>query len=259
MKTLTSSNSKYPGKGLSTIGMLISITILFCFTTAAAQDVVINELMPDNETSVQDPAGEYDDWLELYNNSDEPVDLSGWFMSDDANELDEWAFPDGTSVDAKGYLIVWCDEDLEQEGLHADFKMSSGGETIYLCTPDLGIVQEIAYTEATTDQSYSRVPNGSGSFVWQNHTFNGPNETTAVDEIVQNSPGILCYPVPAREIITIEYESPENESMKIYTLSGKLIWAEVISSPAKVNVQSWPTGMYILMSDSGTKRKIIIR
>lgn len=250
---------EYPNRKLSLIGIVFTIVFLSSLSPAFTQDIVINELMADNEASLQDPAGEYDDWLELYNNSDELIDLSGWYMSDDANELNEWVFPVGTSIDANGFLIVWCDEDLEQEGLHADFKLSANGESIYLCTPDLGIVQEITYSDAITDQSYSRVPNGTGDFVWQEHTFNGPNSTAAVSAPLKDVWGISYYPVPAREYLTIEHESNENLTLKIYSMTGKLIWAESIGSTYKINVQSWPKGMYILSNDSGVRSKIIIQ
>ena len=44
-------------------------------------DVVINELMSDNVTAVADEAGEFDDWIELYNNSNAPIDISGYGLS----------------------------------------------------------------------------------------------------------------------------------------------------------------------------------
>lgn len=246
-------------KRTSIIGMLIIIAFFSYGSPALAQDIVINELMADNEVSVQDPSGEYDDWLELYNNSDITVDLSGWHMSDDENELNEWAFPEGTTIEADGYLIVWCDEDLEQDGLHADFKLSSGGETVYLSTSGLEIMQAITYEEATMDESFSRVPNGTGDFVWQEHTYNGPNSTTGISDPGQEASAFLCYPVPARDYLTIEHGSYENETIKIYSLSGELIWAGSITSPYKINVQSWPKGMYILSNESGLRNKIIIQ
>src|SRR5665647_1552707 len=47
-----------------------------------AEPVVINELMPVNSTTVADNYGEYDDWIELYNLSPSPQDLTGCYLSD---------------------------------------------------------------------------------------------------------------------------------------------------------------------------------
>ena len=57
-----------------------------------SRGLVINEFMADNETTVEDPAepGEYPDWIELYNGSDETVILNGLFLTDDLNESTKW-------------------------------------------------------------------------------------------------------------------------------------------------------------------------
>ena len=55
--------------------------------TAAGESIVINELMADNEAAVTDAFGEFDDWTELYNVTSAYVDISGWTMTDDVNEL----------------------------------------------------------------------------------------------------------------------------------------------------------------------------
>ena len=76
-------------------------------------EVVINEFMASNLETVADDNGEYDDWIELYNKSGNPVSLDGYYMSDDGNELTEWMFPD-TSLPAHGFLLIWADEDIKR-------------------------------------------------------------------------------------------------------------------------------------------------
>jgi len=65
-------------------GLVIMIFLYACEKKTEITDavVVINELMPVNTTVVSDPDGEFDDWIELYNLSSEPQDLSGWFLSE---------------------------------------------------------------------------------------------------------------------------------------------------------------------------------
>lgn len=138
-------------------------------------DVVINEIMPLNTTTATDQDGEYDDWFELYNKSDVAADLSGYFVSDNENNLTRWKFPDGTIIPANGYLIVWADGDLGQEGLHADFKLSADGEVLILVTPDIDIAEKVEFGPQTEELSYARKPNGTGGFEWGTPTFNAEN------------------------------------------------------------------------------------
>jgi len=103
---------------------------------ASASDIVINELMAKNESTIKDEAGEYDDWIELHNQSNTTIDVSGMFLSDDAADPRQWMIPSGTLIEANGFLIVWADNDTEQEGLHASFKLSSAGETLFVVDAD---------------------------------------------------------------------------------------------------------------------------
>ena len=87
----------------------------------------------------------------------------------------QWAFPAGTTIPARGYLIIWADDDEDQAGLHANFKLSSGGETIYLTNTTGAFVDTIEYKDQTTDISFGRIPNGTGDFQVMSPTFNAEN------------------------------------------------------------------------------------
>ena len=100
------------------------------YTIEVTGDLVINEFMADNDNVVPDPSGEYDDWIELYNNSTRTISLNGYFLSDESGDLTQWAFPD-TSIGSNEYLIVWADDDEGQPGLHANFKLSNLVKKLY--------------------------------------------------------------------------------------------------------------------------------
>lgn len=129
-------------------------------TTASNSPVVINELMAANTSTLADPQGEFDDWIELRNLTDQPVNLTGRYLSDEPNNPRKWAFPAGTILPADGYLVVWCDEDgLATSGLHASFKLSASGETIFLTDTDANanaILDSITYGTLATDAAYGR-------------------------------------------------------------------------------------------------------
>ena len=133
--------------------------------------VVINELMADNDNIIEDPQGDYDDWLELHNLTDSLVILTGIYLSDKEDNPTKWQFPDGTMIPANGYLIVWLDEDHDDEdateGLHANFKLSKSGETVMLVGSDADgnmVLDSVTFGEQETDISYGRIPNGTGEF-----------------------------------------------------------------------------------------------
>jgi hypothetical protein len=157
--------------------------LIFTFLIAACKkpdepaksDIVLNELLPVNTTIVTDQDGEYDDWIELYNLSGTVKDISGYFLSDNKDHFSKWEFPSGTSIPGNGYLIVWADDDSAQVGLHANFKLSSLGEEVVLSTPDGTLIDKVIYPGQTLELSFSRNPDGTGSFKWQVPTFNSSN------------------------------------------------------------------------------------
>lgn len=136
--------------------------------------LVINEFLASNDVGPVDQDGEHDDWVELYNNSDVAISLAGYHLTDDGNDLTQWAFPD-TSIAPGGYLVIWADEDDDQEGLHASFKLSASGETILLLDPTGEVVDEISYAAQVTDVSTGRFPNGTGEFTSMPSTIGAEN------------------------------------------------------------------------------------
>jgi hypothetical protein len=161
--------------------ILISVLILTfsCKKTyeTVSAEVVINELMPFNSVTVADNYGEFDDWIELFNKSNAPIDLSGYYLSDNHKKPAKWQFPQGTIISGDGYMIIWVDGDSTQLGLHTNFKLSSSGEEAVLAKPDLTIIDKISFLAPTMELSFSRVPNGTGAFKWQNPTYNKSNDS----------------------------------------------------------------------------------
>lgn len=144
--------------------------------------VVINELMADNDNVIADPQGDYDDWLELYNLTDSTVLLTGMYLSDKEDNLTKWEFPENTEIPANGYLIVWLDEDHDDEnateGLHANFKLSKDGETVILVGTDAHgnrVLDSVTFEAQETDVAYGRLPDGTGEFQIVQATPGAPN------------------------------------------------------------------------------------
>ncbi|MGE5295232.1 MAG: CotH kinase family protein [Solirubrobacterales bacterium] len=155
-------------------------THVVTYPQAAGAGVVINEVMAKNVATLADPQGEYDDWIELKNISDETISLAGMYLSDRPSDPLQWQFPEGTSIAPGEYLLVWADEDGEDEpGLHASFRLSSHGETIWLfdtIANGHALLDCVAIGDLGGDQSCGRYPDGIGSVqILTTPTPNGAN------------------------------------------------------------------------------------
>jgi Lamin Tail Domain len=64
--------------------------------------IAINEIMAANTKTQADQNGQFDDWIELFNKTNAPVDMSGFFLSDDAANRGKYKFPQGTAIPANG-------------------------------------------------------------------------------------------------------------------------------------------------------------
>ncbi len=128
--------------------------------------LVINELMARNDLTHADAQGEFDDWIELYNASEEALDAAGLYLTDDVSESRKWRFPtddpSATTVPAGGYLLVWADNDLADAGLHAGFELDALGEDVALFDAD-GTTQldHIRFDRQTPDVAFGREPDAA--------------------------------------------------------------------------------------------------
>jgi len=125
--------------------------------------LVINEVMASNTAALKDPQGQFDDWIEIHNGGSAAADLGGLYLTDDVNSPTKWqiplANPSLTTIAPQGYLLIWADGDAQDQGLHADFKLDSGGETVALFASDgATLIDSVSYPELGSDVSYGRYP-----------------------------------------------------------------------------------------------------
>ena len=185
------------------LGFLPTVLMgLLLASPALAQNVVVNELMASNTATVADDYGVYSDWVELYNPGPAAVDLTGWYLSDDPLLLPKWQFPSG-SLAAGGYLLVWAsDRNLVSPAgqYHANFKLSSSGETVSLTRPDGVTVADQAPAQAlAADQSFARIPNGGANWVVLSAATPGAANSVPVPTVPRpafsQAPGAYAAPV----------------------------------------------------------------
>ena len=139
-------------------------------TTINQASLVINEVMANNVSTVMDETGDYDDWIELYNNSSTPISTNGLLFSDNPLNLDKWDLPN-VVINPNSYFIIWADEDGNTGDNHANFKLSNLGEQLILSNSDSSIVDAEFIYPQLDDIAYGRSPNGTGSFTMLAPTF----------------------------------------------------------------------------------------
>ncbi len=192
--------------------------------------IVINELLVVNATANMDQSGEYDAWIELYNNGDESLSLNGLYLSNNAEDLKLWTFPD-VQIEAHGYLIIWADEDIEQEGLHANFTLPVDGGSLILSDPDAEEIDNVAFEAQTADISLGRYPNGTGDFTEMLPSYMEENndDPFSVDDNQTDLPQgfslLNNYPNPFNPSTTISFRlaNAGEVSLKVYDAKGNLV------------------------------------
>ncbi len=225
--------------------------------------IVINEFMADNVSSYVDEYGEADDWIELYNNENEPIALGNKFLSNDATYRNKWILPD-YNLAPGAYILIWCDKDGYQGNQHANFKLNKSLGTVILSDTydnSMAIVDYVHYTLQQPDKSYSRLPNGTGDFVIQTATPLYNNNLAHVNECFQ--PIVTLYPNPAQDYCTIQ-NAPRFSSLALIDLLGQKVLTHELSPDNPISLIGIPAGLYYVQINEGKETRkqiplIIIR
>jgi len=235
--------------------------------------LTLNELLASNSTSLSDEAGEFDDWLEIYNPTGADLNLSTLYLTDNPNILDKWQFPqEGAIIPAEGYLLIWCDEDVNQGPLHANFKLSNSGEFLALVDSNgLSIIDSLTFGPQTSDISYGRLPDGGENWSILTPTPGTSNQLVHIFKDHQ-IPGDFRlhqnFPNPFNPRTTIRYDLPEQVwvHLNIFDIRGRLIRTLVDASQSPGYKQiTWDgikndgsiatTGIYVYSLDTESFRE----
>ena len=213
--------------------------------------LVINEIMAGNVSAVADQNGEYDDWVELYNGNNFSLNLNGYYLSDNENELTKWTFPNVT-IPANGYLIVWCDTaGNSQTGLHTTYRLSADQEEVYLTDPTNTVIDAVHYVNMPSDKGYARVPNGTGAMQYQTHTYDATNQNgTGIDNI-NVSGKMRVYPNPSNNRI---YVLGATEGVSVFNMMGQEVFHK--KQVKSIDISNWENGIYFVKSGNSVVKII---
>jgi len=205
--------------------------------------LVINEIMAGNVNAVADQNGEYDDWVELYNGNSFNLNLNGYYLSDNENDLTKWTFSN-TIIPAYGYLIIWCDTaGNSQSGLHTTYRLSADQEEVYLTDPTGTVVDAVHYVNMIADKGFARVPNGTGAMQYQSHTYNTTNQNVAGLMDVVISGKMRVYPNPSNNKI---YILGASASVSVFNMMGQEVFCK--KEVKSIDISKWENGIYFVKS-----------
>ena len=149
------------------ITLLLSTILCLLINPVTNAQVVINEVMASNSTTLTDEDGTYQDWVELYNNGAAAVNLNGFGLTDDPTSPFKWIFPN-VSIGAGQYMIVFCSDKnrtIPGNQLHTNWKISADGEIITLTNAGGVTLNSSPASSLAADQTIARIPNGTGNFI----------------------------------------------------------------------------------------------
>jgi spore coat protein CotH len=211
--------------------------------------LAINEFMANNDNIVKDNAGDYDDWIEIYNFGDVTINLGSFYITDNKSIPSKWKFPD-IKMEPSDFLILWADDEEDEGENHCNFKLNADGEYIGIFDKNSLLIDEYSFSKQDTDQSEGRLPDGLGAYKKVNPTPGYANKPLSINEF-NDSIKINIFPNPAFEELNIEtygLESDLNSRMKIFNLTGQVVTSEEINlkNMQKIDISDLSKGYYLL-------------
>ncbi len=144
------------------------IALLGIAARPAAGQIVLNEFMANNVSTITDEMGEYEDWIEVLNTGAAPVDLTGMFLTDDLLVTNRWPIP--TIILGPGERVLfWADAEVTEGARHTNFRLETNGEALGLfdtIANGNNAIDTVVFGEQAADASYGRFPDGSGGWIY---------------------------------------------------------------------------------------------
>ncbi len=150
-----------------------------------SQSLQINEVVSSNSSIFYDEDGDTPDWIEIYNTTNEPINLEGYGLSDDLSEKFKWRFP-SVSINANDFLLVLAsDKDKDNIIISWDGEITQGDTWRYF--PGTSEPPSDWNTIAFPSITWSEGPSGFG--------YGDNDDNTTLSQIIS---------VYVRKIFTIE-------------------------------------------------------
>lgn len=218
----------------------------------------INELLSVNFNNILDEAAQTEDWFEIYNPNDFPVNLAGYYISDNLENPRKWQVPffnaAGTTVPANDWILFWADEDQTQGITHTSFRLSNNQESLRLTTPDgITLVDQISWQGMDRDTSLGRLTDGAAEWVYFLEPTPDASNNGALVHIHESdtSESLKAYPNPSQGLVFFS----ESTDLVLMNAAGYLI--EERKNVTSIDLTNLSNGLYIVRVPSGKVFRII--
>lgn len=180
-----------------------------CFTgsDAASKGIVISEVVSSNRNSFEHEYYGSPDWIELHNESDHPINLFGWGITDNIKNADKALLLPEITLPADGYLLLLATKMEKTDTLAWNgkspiclgFSLKAAGEDLVLINENLQTVYELAIPALNRDISYARREDGTYGYC-ESPTPGSANTTKITDTQPESKEPESPVPVTGVEI-----------------------------------------------------------
>ena len=205
--------------------MYIRLLFLLLLTNSLHAQVRINEYSASNLNSFTDSFQKTEDWIELYNDSNEAVDISAWHLSDKESKPEKWEIPAGTVIPANSFLVFFCSgrDGFINNEYHTNFKLAqTKANEVVLLSDANGNVLEMYDLELTlVEHSHCRTTDGSDTWmICTAPSFGTTNDGTSQVLGYTRTPGMSLEAGFYTGEQTLILNNNEPNSTLRYTLDG---------------------------------------
>ncbi len=232
----------------------------------------INEIQASNVSGPKDNAAEREPWIELYNSGSTPVDVSGYFLTDTYGDPTRWAFPAGTTLAEKAYLIIWADgESMESVpgSLHTNFRLNAQRGSVALVRRQgsalaPAVLDYLEFEQLPPDRAIGSIPDGEprGRRAIYRATPGAANDPAfpqiqvTLNEFMADNASSIVDPADGKTSDWFELYNAGNEAVD---LTGYWL-TDNFSDPKQFVVPSGyvipPQGHLLVWADTDTKQNV---
>lgn len=210
--------------------------LLLSIGTIKSQSVIINEVMSSNFNNLQDEDGDYPDWIEIYNPSDNQVNLKDFSLSDDNVLTNKWVFPNIDLASGEYLLVFASGKNRIVDNLHSNFKISGSGEKLWLRDGIGNIIDSLDSVAIPTDVSIGRSITDQSEWLFFITPTPGSENSTIGSSALCSAP-IFSFEAGFYNSINLELTSVNQDSEIYFTIDGSNpdINSELYKSPISIN------------------------
>ncbi|MBP5381678.1 MAG: CotH kinase family protein [Bacteroidaceae bacterium] len=228
--------------------------------------IVINEISAGNSIYVNDYFKK-DDWVELYNTTNNDIDLEGMYMTDRSEKPTKYRITANgthasTIIPAHGYKVIWCSKRNTQDELHANFKLDNvDGTVIRIMAADKSWADSIVYCAHNGDQTVGRYPDGGKDvYLMTQPTINATNQLNtyataweyvgpedAINDVLSSRNGGMSIAYIGNQLL-VKSEENQDVVVSVYTTAGVLVMYQGLNlgnGHDRVSVASLQPGIYV--------------